>query len=431
MTSQKKYPNVPENSDNKYKLNMEILNSLKPIPGKIISLQSENFINDELNKKLQYPEGKKTTSSSISKVSKEFFCDPLEDKLTNKKLITTNSVFKPMSNMPKKKSTMNYFPFNTSMSFPDLCIQNPIGNAPPKITNSSFSRNSFCLMNPNLEPNPYLLNPLNFTGNQMNNNTFTQINQINQYNIFCPNPFNSFNTLNVPQNPLNDIFLTKNNNNNSNNINNINNSNEKNNNNIFLGEKRNSSDKIEEKEKPDNNINNINNNKKNIFFKTNSQKKGDLNLNNLNNNIIDNNNNIINDFINTNSLETTSKRIMFTVIQKSVYNYKKRKPRKRKILNRIKNKIKCSHKGCEGIFKTKKQLVYHHYKMNPQCQNDTITILKMIYDIKKILIKNNFEKNKIKFGELYKTTMKKISLDEHIETLVGYNFEDEINENVE
>ncbi len=122
---------------------------------------------------------------------------------------------------------------------------------------------------------------------------------------------------------------------------------------------------------------------------------------------------------------------MFTVIQKSVYNYKKRKPRKRKILNRIKNKIKCSHKGCEGIFKTKKQLVYHHYKMNPQCQNNTITIIKMIYDIKKILIKNNFEKNKIKFGELYKTTMKKISLDEHIETLVGYNFEDEINENVE
>ena len=412
MTSQKKYPNVPENSDNKYKLNMEILNSLKPIPGKIISLQSENFINDELNKKLQYPEGKKTTSSSISKVSKEFFCDPLEDKLTNKKLITTNSVFKPMSNMPKKKSTMNYFPFNTSMSFPDLCIQNPIGNAPPKITNSSFSRNSFCLMNPNLEPNPYLLNPLNFTGNQMNNNTFTQINQINQYNIFCPNPFNSFNTLNVPQNPLNDIFLTKNNNNNSNNINNINNSNEKNNNNIFLGEKRNSSDKIEEKEKPNNNINNNSNNNKNVIFKINTQKPDDL-------------------LINTNSLETTSKRNMFTVIQKSVYNYKKRKPRKRMLLNRIKNKIVCSHPGCEGIFKTKKQLIYHHYKMNPQCQNDTITILKMIYDIKNILIKNDFEKNKIKFGELYKETMKKISLDEHIETLVGYNFEDEVDEKIE
>ena len=414
MTSQKKYPNGPENSsDNKYKLNMEILNSLKPIPGKIISLQSENFINDELSKKLQYPEGKKTTSSSISKVSKDFFCEPLEEKIMNKKLITTNSVFKPMMNMPKKKSTMNYFPLNTSMSFPDLYVHNPLGNGPPKITNSSFSRNSFCLMNPNLEPNPYLLNQLNFTGNQMNNNTFTQINQINQYNFFCPNPFNNFNTLNVPQNQINDIFLTKNNNiNNINNTNNMNNINEKNNNNIFLGEKRKSSDKIEEKEKPNNNTNNISNKNKNVIFKINTQKPDDL-------------------LINTNSLETTSKRNMFTVIQKSVYNYKKRKPRKRMLLNRIKNKIVCSHPGCEGIFKTKKQLIYHHYKMNPQCQNDTITILKMIYDIKNILIKNDFEKNKIKFGELYKETMKKISLDEHIETLVGYNFEDEVDEKIE
>jgi len=408
MTSQKKYPNGLENSsDNKYKLNMEILNSLKPIPGKTISLQSENFINDELSKKLQYPEGKKTTSSSISKVSKDFFCEPLEEKIINKKLITTNSVFKPMMNMPKKKSTMNYFPLNTSMSFPDLYVQNPLGNGAPKITNSSFSRNSFCLMNPNLEPNPYLLNQLNFTGNQMNNNTFTQINQINQYNFFCPNPFNNFNALNVPQNQINDIFLTKNNN-----INNINNINEKNNNNIFLGEKRKSSDKIEEKEKPNNNTNNISNNNKHVIFKINTQKQDDL-------------------LINTNSLETTSKRNMFTVIQKSVYNYKKRKPRKRMLLNRIKNKIVCSHPGCEGIFKTKKQLIYHHYKMNPQCQNDTITILKMIYDIKNILIKNDFEKNKIKFGELYKETMKKISLDEHIETLVGYNFEDEVDEKIE
>ena len=414
MTSQKKYPNGLENSsDNKYKLNMEILNSLKPIPGKTISLQSENFINDELSKKLQYPEGKKTTSSSISKVSKDFFCEPLEEKIMNKKLITTNSVFKPMMNMPKKKSMMNYFPLNTSMSFPDLYVQNPLGNGAPKITNTSFSRNSFCLMNPNLEPNPYLLNQLNFTGNQMNNNTFTQINQINQYNFFCPNPFNNFNALNVPQNQINDIFLTKNNNiNNINNINNTNNTNEKNNNNIFLGEKRKSSDKIEEKEKPNNNINNNSNNNKNVIFKINTQKPDDL-------------------LINTNSLETTSKKNMFTVIQKSVYNYKKRKPRKRMLLNRIKNKIVCSHPGCEGIFKTKKQLIYHHYKMNPQCQNDTITILKMIYDIKNILIKNDFEKNKIKFGELYKETMKKISLDEHIETLVGYNFEDEVDEKIE
>ena len=398
MTSKKK--NLTS-TDQNYKLNMEILSSLKSIPGKVVNLQSENFINEELNKKLQYPEGKKTTSSSISKVSKDFFCEQLEEKNTNKKLMTTNSVFKPMMNLPQKKSTMNFYPFNTVMSFPDLCIQNPIGNAPPKITNSSFSRNSFCVMNPNLDPNLSLLNQMN-TLTQIN-----QINQINQYNFFSPNPFNSFgtfNALNTPTIPLNDIYLNKNNN--SNNIKNI-----------FLGQKRNSDEKTEEKEKEK-----IFNNKKNIFFQINPQKKeSSLNLNN----------NSTNNIINTNSQDTTNKRNLFTVIPKSTYNYKKRKPRKRKALTGIKKKLTCSHHGCEGTFKTKKQLLYHHYKMNPQCQNDTIAILKMIYNIKILLKNNNLEKNKKKFGELYKQTMKNVSLDEHIETLVGYNFEDEINEKIE
>ena len=398
MTSKKK--NLTS-TDQNYKLNMEILSSLKSIPGKVVNLQSENFINEELNKKLQYPEGKKTTSSSISKVSKDFFCEQLEEKNTNKKLMTTNSVFKPMMNLPQKKSTMNFYPFNTVMSFPDLCIQNPIGNAPPKITNSSFSRNSFCVMNPNLDPNLSLLNQMN-TLTQIN-----QINPINQYNFFSQNPFNSFgtlNALNTPTIPLNDIYLNKNNN--SNNIKNI-----------FLGQKRNSDEKTEEKEKEK-----IFNNKKNIFFQINPQKKeNSLNLNN----------NSTNNIINTNSQETTNKRNLFTVIPKSTYNYKKRKPRKRKALTGIKKKLTCSHHGCEGTFKTKKQLLYHHYKMNPQCQNDTIAILKMIYNIKILLKNNNLEKNKKKFGELYKQTMKNVSLDEHIETLVGYNFEDEINEKIE
>jgi hypothetical protein len=256
-------------------------------------------------------------------------------------------------------------------------------------------------MNPNLDPNLSLLNQMN-TLTQIN-----QINQINQYNFFSQNPFNSFgtlNALNTPTIPLNDIYLNKNNN--SNNIKNI-----------FLGQKRNSDEKTEEKE-----IGKIFNNKKNIFFQINPQKKeSNLNLNN----------NSTNNIINTNSQETTNKRNLFTVIPKSTYNYKKRKPRKRKAFTGIKKKLTCSHHGCEGTFKTKKQLLYHHYKMNPQCQNDTIAILKMIYNIKILLKNNNLEKNKKKFGELYKQTMKNVSLDEHIETLVGYNFEDEINEKIE
>ena len=425
MTSQKKNQTgkVSSLTDNNYKLNMEILLSLKSIPGKVVNLQSENLINDELNKKLPYPEGKKTTSSSISKVSKDFFCDPIEDKITNKKLITTNSVFKPMMNIPQKKSTMNYYPYNTLMSFPDLCVQNPIGNAPPKITNSSFSRNSFCIMNPNFDPNYNLLNPLNLTGNQMNTlNQINQINPINQYNFLGSNLFNSFtntlNAFNTPQIPLNDIYLTKNNNNSNNNDNNqIKN--------IFLGQKRNSEEKIDEKEMG---IGRKICDKKNIIFQINSQKKKEnINLN------LNNNNNTLNNISNTNtfSKETTNKKNMFTVIPKSTYNYKKRKPRKRKALTGIKKKLACNHNGCESIFKTKKQLIFHHYKMNPQCHNDTISILKMIYYIKLLLKKNNLEKNKKKFGELYKETMKKVSLDEHIETLVGYNFEDEIDEKIE
>ena len=396
MTSKK-------STENNYQLNMEILSSIKSIPGKIVDLQSENFINEELNKSLKYPEGKKTTSSSISKVSNDFFCDPLEEKLNNKKLNTTNSVFKPIilfPQNPKKKSTMNFYPFNTLMSVPDIGVQNQI-QSPPKITNSSFSRNSFYMMGNqnNAEQNVNFFNQINLQGNQ--------INQINQFNFFNINPLNSFNASNIinptnlnfaninSQNPVNvnDIYLNNNNINNNSSVNN----------NIFLSKKRNS----EEKPNESNRI------KKNIFFKTNNpkQKKENLNINS----------------INTTSQDTTNKKNMFTVIAKSSYNYKKRKPCKKKFNNTLKKKLICSHQGCDGKFKTKKQLIFHHYKMNPQCHNDTISILKMIYDVKIMLKKNNNEKNKKKFGELYHETMKKVSLDEHIETLVGYNFEDEIN----
>ena len=192
MSSEKKNLCEKEisSADKNYQLNMEILSSLKSIPGKIVNLQSGNFINDEFNKKLINPEGKKTTSSSISKLSKDFFYEQIDDKALNKKINTTYSVFRPMTLFPNKRSTMNYFPFNTLMSFPDIYLQNPINNAPPKITNSSYSKNSFCAMPPNMEQNINLFNQINLTGNQ--NNTLTQINQINQFNFFGTNPFNPF-----------------------------------------------------------------------------------------------------------------------------------------------------------------------------------------------------------------------------------------------
>ena len=392
MSSQNNKSNIPSKdvstSDKNYQKNMEILSSLKSIPGKVVNLQSDNFINDEFNKKLSYREGKKTTSSSISKVSKDFFCDQIEEKINQKKLNTTNSVFKPMFNPPPKKSTMNYYSYNTLLSVPELCLQNQIGNGPNKITNSSFSKNSFYAMNQNMEPNLNLFNQINI-GNQMNN--LNQPNLFNQFNIFNNNPINPFNSLNNI-NPLNT------------NIANISPNNiylNATNNNLILNKKRNLEEKEEKK-----------NIKKCIIFKINDSKD---NKDNIDNNI-------------NSSISSQPKRNnLFTVIQKSTYKYKKRKPRKKKIFNGIKKKIICSHNGCEATFKTKKQLVYHHYKMNPQCHNDTIYILKMINYLKTLLKKNNKENNIKKFGELYKETMKNISLEEHIESLVGFNFEDEIN----
>ena len=87
MSSEKKNLCEKEisSADKNYQLNMEILSSLKSIPGKIVNLQSGNFINDEFNKKLINPEGKKTTSSSISKLSKDFFYEQIDDKYISDK----------------------------------------------------------------------------------------------------------------------------------------------------------------------------------------------------------------------------------------------------------------------------------------------------------------------------------------------------------
>ena len=133
----------------------------------------------------------------------------------------------------------------------------------------------------------------------------------------------------------------------------------------------------------------------------------------------------------------SQKKNLFTVITKSQYIYRRRKP---KMKNVGKNKclnLKCPHPGCEGIFKTKKQAIFHHFKMSVECQNDTITLLKLIHQIKKIFFgemnhfkdeKEKEEKIKLfnKYSLLYKEAMKIISLDEYIDIITGFNFEDKL-----
>ena len=128
MTSTKVNPFLKEvnSTDKNYQLNMEILSSLKSLPNKVVNLQSEKIIfnNVNLNKKVIFPEEKFTTSSSISK---ELFYEPFSNdaEKIQKKSYTTNSVFKPIINNPIKKTTINFYNFGSMMSFSEFMTLNP------------------------------------------------------------------------------------------------------------------------------------------------------------------------------------------------------------------------------------------------------------------------------------------------------------------
>ena len=405
MTSTKVNPFLKEvnNTDQNYQLNMEILSSLKSLPNKVVNLQSEKIIfnNVNLSKKVIFPEEKFTTSSSISK---ELFYEPFSNDAEKipKKSYTTNSVFKPIINNPIKKTTINFYNFGSMLSFSEFMTLNPNQVNPLKITNSSFSKNSFYpLMNPEvpLMNSNSLINP-NYSINPNN-----AINAINN-NIIPASPFfQNFTQISFIDEQIiekNNLAQTKN---------------------IFLNKKRNADNEninfnIKEKENKEKKIKILNDTKNNNNTKNNIQKPKSTFF-------------YVKQVHHENK-ENPLKKNLFTIIQKSNYVYKKRKPRKKKLFNGIKKKINCGHEGCEGIFKTKKQLVFHHYKMNSECHNDTINLIKMINLTKKILLKKVEKKEKFleKYSELYKETMKKISLEEHIETLVGLNFEDVLNEKI-
>ena len=105
----------------------------------------------------------------------------------------------------------------------------------------------------------------------------------------------------------------------------------------------------------------------------------------------------------------------------------------KKIINFFKikknrEKIMCKHSGCDLLFKTKKQAIFHHFKMSPKCQDDTISLLKMIFETKKIAVKS-MEKNENNYEEiskLYENTMKEISLSDYINIITGLKIKDKI-----
>ena len=104
----------------------------------------------------------------------------------------------------------------------------------------------------------------------------------------------------------------------------------------------------------------------------------------------------------------------FVIYKKSKYVFKKRKPKVEKIVD--KSLLKCEH--CNIEIKTKKMKTFHHLKKSKECFDDTIHLLKMIFELKKIILKNvnNLNSDYMKnITTLYKDSLKNISLCEYLD----------------
>ena len=367
------------NKGENYKMSLDILSSLKSIPGKIIKLQSDNFQSEKENfnkdKTFNDSEEKFSTFNTLSKdiLSKEYYYMKAREELC-----TQNSLFMqyPYNNQAQLGyHTHNYFINNSLLFLPGLIFPNQ----------------------------NYMIYPYKTF------NSVCPIKSINCFKEFKVNPSNSvFNKISFPMRKVPVIQIP-----------------------------------IETSSKDDDNSENTQNKNHNLLNIENINKK----INIINNDVIKNNNSILNKKRNRTesnniyflvkkeqkkSIENSSfKKNKFNVYKKSKYVFRKRKKRIKNNLNLNRIKINCSHKGCESIFKTKKQLAFHHYKMSIECHYDTISLLKLIASVKKLLLNQTKNTKKInvnniweKYSLLYKETMNNMPLEEYIETIVGFNLED-------
>ena len=367
------------NKGENYKMSLDILSSLKSIPGKIIKLQSDNFQSEKENfnkdKTFNDSEEKFSTFNTLSKdiLSKEYYYMKAREELC-----TQNSLFMqyPYNNQAQLGyHTHNYFINNSLLFLPGLIFPNQ----------------------------NYMIYPYKTF------NSVCPIKSINCFKEFKVNPSNSvFNKISFPMRKVPVIQIP-----------------------------------IEASSKDDDNSENTQNKNNNLLNIENINKK----INIINNDVIKNNNSILNKKRNrteSNNIyflvkkeqkksiaNSSFKKNKFNVYKKSKYVFRKRKKRIKNNLNLNRIKINCSHKGCESIFKTKKQLAFHHYKMSIECHYDTISLLKLIASVKKLLLKKTKNTKKInvnniweKYSLLYKETMNNMPLEEYIETIVGFNLED-------
>ena len=412
--------------DSLYNLDVQLLTSLKPIPGKIISLSNEltpvlNNNNKENNQIMNIKDTyNNIKNDSINNISFHNNIDKMNinNPNLNNNYITNNYIF----NNGFNNTNLNLSPYNYQKKESGM-IQNPF----PPIDNQSLfnhSNNQSLLSFKSDKNNNNFWSDIKFTQNSFTHNIILYNNENLKGNITRNNILNNNlrlsqlsyhlsnlgNEEHIKRKKSNPSILKKNLDNNVN-LDGINKSinNEYNSNYEMKKIGKQTKEKIinikeEEEEKNENNKILQENNKK-IFFNIENfydveEEEDDIIYHNINNNKNDINN---------------------------LFNFYLKKKKKRKKINDT-YKFKCSHPKCEFSYKTKKQLQSHHYKMTPECQLDSVKIIKLIHDTKNLLkniIKNNHKKVE-KFEKLYDNHINKISLKNYFEFIAGSHFNDEI-----
>lgn len=469
MSKKISYTNLDENKkeinqksekkekENTFQIDVQLLSSLKSIPGKIIQLSNIIKTNEESNiNNKENGNDKKSIN-----INKSIFT-PLDIKSNNlnrgnsggindangpsgiinninnynniniNNIYTTNNNFIfPNGNESNTNINININNFNNisnDIGFNCGFLDNPLLCSPPSNHQSFLSIRSDNKNNNLLwTDNKFSQSSFYFPGLMMHNGSSGNVNYISNENNMNYGNINKtilkFNQLNYPQN----------------------------------GNATNGNEELLKK-KTSNPIAYSKNNEINIENKYNSDKKINLLYTYDKNNEIpkndDNNNKMNNNIIRIEEEEekgkNKSQKIFFNVENFSeesyidddddniyssknniksennnIFNCYQKKKKRRKNNKEIK-KFKCVHPYCEYSYKTLKQLQNHHYKMTSECQLDSVYILKLIKNTKTILINIIKDDNNKKeyFSEIYQKNINKITLNNYLEYIAGIHFDD-------
>ena len=86
--------------------------------------------------------------------------------------------------------------------------------------------------------------------------------------------------------------------------------------------------------------------------------------------------------------------------------------------------FQCEHRECGVCYKTKKQRMSHHNKMNPECKGDSISFLYLIRNVKKIMLNSKQITISNELRKKYKEVMSLISLEDHVQLITGFHFDE-------